>query len=453
MKKLLLLLILPVLSFAQNINGTVFCLQTNLPIENTNVLALSSKARTITDQDGKFSLKLLSQFKDEEILEFSHVGFTSLKISIEDLRKIKFNVLLSNEIENLSELTIRANHQLKLKSKLDFNTLAPLKHPLFSFGAFLKENKIYVIGGDGSRETDSWKKVTAEKPAPTLKDLQDELRQNSTFLFYKGDFSTYDIKTDTWEISPIKFTKRAYHDIHLYDNAIYVLGGKKISVNGKFEYLQDQIEVLDLNNKTIKLDNTNPHQAANFASFTYKDNIIVMGGSVKMTESGKKDFTNKVHFYNITSGLWYELANMPVAKEANGILVDNKIYLIGGNNGKLLSEIDSFDLITEKWQKEGELFSGIEHPAIACDHNTIYFFENQKMNVYDLKLKQLKEYEVQLPLKYSAMFYSDNKLYILGGRIDNDYSKTPTNKVFSIDVNEFQTTKPTKVKKLFQEAN
>ena len=144
---------------------------------------------------------------------------------------------------------------------------------------------------------------------------------------------------------------------------------------------------------------------------------------------------------------------MPVAKEANGILVDNKIYLIGGNNGKLLSEIDSFDLITEKWQKEGELFSGIEHPAIACDHNTIYFFENQKMCVYDLKLKQLKEYEVQLPLKYSAMFYSDNKLYIIGGRIDNDYSKTPTNKVFSIDVNEFQTTKPTKVKNLFQEAN
>lgn len=118
-----------------------------------------------------------------------------------------------------------------------------------------------------------------------------------------------------------------------------------------WEYLQDQIEVLDLEKQTIKTDHTNPHQAADFASFTYKDNIIVMGGSVKSTESGVKDFTDKVHLYNISSGYWYELAHMPIAKETTGALVDDKIYLIGGNNGKPISQIESFDLATEKWQK------------------------------------------------------------------------------------------------------
>lgn len=176
-----------------------------------------------------------------------------------------------------------------------------------------------------------------------------------------------------------------------------------------------------------------------------------MGGSVKATESGKKDCTNKVHLYNIPSGYWYELDTMPQAKETTGILVDDKIYLIGGNNGKPISKIESFDLITEKWQTEGELFSGLERPAITSYNNRIYFFEDRKMCVYNLKTKQLKEYEIELPLKYSAMYYYDNKLYLLGGLTDINYSTTPSSKVFSIDINEFETTKPTKIKSLSQE--
>ena len=95
---------------------------------------------------------------------------------------------------------------------------------------------------------------TAEKAAPTLKDLQDELSRNSTFLFYKGDFSTYNIKTDTWEDSPIKFIKRAYHNTHLYDNSVYVLGGKRTPLNKKREYLDNEIEVFNLNENFHKIE-------------------------------------------------------------------------------------------------------------------------------------------------------------------------------------------------------
>jgi len=453
-KKLLLILaLLPFFSIAQTINGVIVSQKNNLPIEDTNVFAVSSKAGTITNKNGEFTLKLLSKYNNDEILEFSHIGYLSTRISLSDLSKQQFKVSLKEDVENLSEVTVPANQKLTLKSKLSFKKLSPLKHPIFAFGSFLKDDKIYIIGGDGSRESDPWKKLTTEKPDPSLKDLQDELRQNSTLLLYKGDFSTYDIKTDSWEISPIKFTKRAYHNIHLYDNSIYVLGGKRISVNGKFEYLQDKIEVLDLNKNTIKTDNTNPHQASNFASFLYKDNIIVMGGSVKMTESGKKDFTDKVHLYNITSGFWYELANMPTAKETTGIAINDKIYLIGGTNGNAISEIETFDLNTQKWQTEGELFSGIERPAIAYHDNTVYFFEARKIYVYNLNTKQLKEYEIELPLKYSAMYFDNDKLYILGGVNDKNYSKTASADVFSIDIEEFETTKPTRTKILSQKVN
>ncbi len=451
-KLLFIFLLFPIFSIAQELKGIVISVD-NQPVQDVNVFYLSKNTTALTDKNGQFSLKDGLNFRENDTLQFSHISYKTTKITVNKLREANFKVILKQKTEDLSELTIKANHELKLKSKLNYELLASLKNPIFSFGSFLKDGKIYVIGGNGSREADFWKKLAAEKVEPTLKDLQDELSRNATFLFYKGDFAAYDIKNDIWEISPIKFTKRAHHNIHLYDNSIYVLGGKRISVNGKFEYLQDQIEVFDLTKQTIKIDNTNPHQAADFASFTYKDNIIVMGGSVKMTESGKKDFTNKVHLYNIATGYWYELSNMSTAKEVNGILIGDQIFLIGGNNGKPVSEVETFDLVTEKWQTAGHLFSSMERPAITYHDNVIYFFEDQKMYVYDIKSKILKEYLIDLPLKFSALHFYNDKLYIIGGYTYTDYSKTPSDKTYSISIEEFENTKPNRIKTLSQESD
>ena len=325
MKKLLLLLIVcPLLSFAQNIRGKVVSQQNNLPIENTNVFLVLSKAGSITNSKGEFSISILPKFKDDEIFEFSHFGYITKSISLSYLIKNNFKVFLEEEVQNLSGVTISGNH--KLKVKLSYNEITSLKHPVFSFGSFLKDDKIYVSGGDAYPEIDQLAKIRAEKADPNMQDFLNE-SQNTAKRHYKKYLSIYDIKTNTWKFPELKLQNRAYHNIHFYNNLVYVVGGKKMFVNkiSSWEYLQDQIEVIDLEKQTIKVDKTNPHRAADFASFTYKDNIIVMGGSVKMTESGQKDFTDKVHLYNITSGYWYELPSMLAAKETTGILIEDKI--------------------------------------------------------------------------------------------------------------------------------
>ena len=254
--------------------------------------------------------------------------------------------------------------------------------------------------------------------------------------------------------------KRAYHNIHYYDNSIYIIGGKEIKVTNRvdgtistWEYIQDKIEVINLNDHTIQVDNTNPHQAANFASFTYKDNIILMGGYLRTARNGVKDFTSKIHLYNITSGYWYEFGNLPTPRETTGILIGDQIYIIGGNDGNPIAKIQSFDLDTKIWQTEAELFSALERPAITNHENMIYFFEDHKMYTYNIKTKQLKEYEIELGLKYAAMYYYKNRLYILGGLTENEYSKASSSKVFTIDINEFENTTPTRTKNLLQEVS
>lgn len=456
MKKLLLLLILlPFLSFSQNTNGTIVSQKDNLPIEGTNIFALSSKTGTITNKNGEFSIKLLSKYKEDEMLEFSHIGYITKRLTLNYLIKHKYKISLEEKVENLSGLVITSSY--KLKPKVPYHKLNSSKYAAFSFGSFIKDDKIYVMGGDASFEVNILERIRSQRADFTLSTYLETPNYYSKLSYYRRELSIYDIKTDTWEYPKLdlKLKKRAYHNIHYYNNSIYVLGGKRILVNKKstWEYLQDQIEVVDLHNQTVKVDNTNPHQAADFASFNYKDNIILMGGSVKSDENGKKVYSSKVHLYNISSGYWYELDDMPSAKETTGIVIDDKIYIIGGSNGKPVSQIESFDLNTQTWQTEGQLFSGLDKPALAYHDSMIYIYEDQLLYTFDTKTKQLKEYETGLTLKYAAMYFDDNKLYILGGLTETKYTKMPSADVFSINIEDFKNTNITRAKFLSKEIN
>ncbi|MEN2415256.1 Kelch repeat-containing protein [Flavobacterium mesophilum] len=450
MKKLLyFFILLPLLSFSQNIKGIVTTVN-NEPLEDVNIYAVTGKTGTITNAKGQFSITIFSNLNANEILEFSHIGYTTARFSMQHLIKHKFKVTLEENIQNLSEVTIAQNK--KLKPQLSFNKLSSLKDPIFSFGSFVKDGKIYVSGGDAYTEINYLEKGRAERAGYDANDYIAEMQLPKPKRHYKKFLSIYDIKTNTWETSKFNLKARGYHNMHYYNNSIYILGGKRILVNSRssWEYLENQIEVIDIDKQNIKFDNTNPHQAVDFASFTYKDNIIAMGGSIKRSEKDKKEYTNKVHLYNITSGNWYELDPMPTAKETTGILIDDKIYLIGGNDGKPISQIETFDLVTEKWQIEGQLFSELERPAIAYFDNIIYFFEDQKMYTYNIQTKLLKEFYIDIQLMYSAMYYNDSKLILLGGRFDNNYSQVPSSKVFSIDLEEFKNTQPVKIRSLSQ---
>lgn len=452
LKKLFyIIILLPFITNAQTTNGIVKSQNSNLPIEDANIYALRTQIGTLTNNNGEFSLN--SKIKTNDTLQVSHIGFTTRRIAVKDLKKSNYVILLEEDIETLSNVDI-TNRKVKLKSKLDFIQLAPLEHGIYSFGSAVVNDKIYVMGGDSSEESNALhtlkeKGIDSEDPRFEQKYLQ-LLNFQGSKNFYNGDLFIYDLKTDSWEKSAEKFKKRAYHNINYYDNNLYVLGGKRLSTNKKIEYLDNEIEVFDMNKNTIAIDKTNPHKAADFASFVYKDNIIVMGGSIKSNEKNQKIFTDQVHMYNITSGLWYELTKMPEAKEIKGVLIGDKIFTIGNTDSKNFSEIQSFDLTTERWKNETTLFPRLENPAIAKNGDIIYLFEDGKMLVYNSKSKQVKEYLVQLELKSATMHFLNDKLYIIGGHTFTTYLKTPSEKAYSISIDEFETTRPNRIRILSQ---
>jgi len=139
---------------------------------------------------------------------------------------------------------------------------------------------------------------------------------------------------------------------------------------------------------------------------------------------------------------------MPSAKETNGVLIDDKIYLIGGFRDKPLAEIESFDLVSKKWKKEGDLFFGMESPAVSNYNAIIYIFDKGKIYTFNTKNKELNEFYIKLNLTCSKMYISNNKIYLLGGKNIGDYDITPSSALYSIDIAEFNKTQIRRTKTL-----
>jgi N-acetylneuraminic acid mutarotase len=208
------------------------------------------------------------------------------------------------------------------------------------------------------------------------------------------------------------------------------------------ELLSSQIEFVSLKDLSIKLDESNPHQAVNFGAAIYENKVLVFGGSIKKHENGRLKYSNKIHFFDLESGYWYLLTKMSKGKEVTGVVFENKLYLFGGYNRKGLTEIESFDLKTSEWKKEGTLFREMRKPAITKDKEFIYLQEDGKIITFNPKTKALKEYNIDLKLKGSEMHFSNGKLYIIGGFQVEDYRKAPSNGFYNIKVSEFFKTKP-----------
>lgn len=433
--------------YSQRIKGKVLDVSNQLPIEGVHVY-LNSTSGTFTDINGKFNLRLDNKEKATDFIYFSHLGFILKKLTIKQFKEQKRQVYLDMNEVNLNEVTITS--ETKLKPLVKFKRLASMKTGMYGFDTFVKDDKIYVVGGDNSIEIDVLREaVDRINPEATLQEALRRMRLDNGSYYNKYLYS-YDISKNKWEKEDTDLNTRAYHKVNFdkSTNKAYIIGGKRLSKNGIFEYLKNDIEILDLDNQTVTKDKTNPHQAANFSSFLYKGNLIVLGGSVKNSKKGKKTFTNKIHTLDLNTGLWYELGKMPIAKETSGVLVNDKIYLVGGNNNKSLKSIESYNLKTGKWERIGELFKESSKPALAKNENTIFIYDKNRIYTLDVKTHRIKEYYIAVDYAEPKMFYVNNKLYLLGGIKNSEYGKEPVSSFISIDLDEFRITRAHKEKRL-----
>lgn len=422
-------------TLAQN-KGVIQDTQTKEPLPGVSVsLTANTQVVAVSGEDGTYSIPSHLVPKDNDSIRFSHIGYTTLTIPFSELKEKNFIIDLSEDTQALEAVTVsgRAEPQISLK----YETMRPMKIPVYGFGAVIADGKIYVVGGD---ETETTSSIPGESGFN---------RQSNS-----NRMQIYDIETDTWTVSDLRFTRRAYHNVHHHDGKLFILGGKRLAKNPRLEYLNENIEIYDIQNDTLITDKNNPHQAVNFASVVFDNNILAMGGSIKLyrkevTET--KRYSNKAHLLDLNTGYWYELDNMPKAKETKGIVVGNTIYTIGGHRQKSLKEICTYNIGSGEWTVEGELPEIVERPALAHNEDIIYIFEKNRIYTYNLQTKTLNTYRINLSMMFSEMFCYDGMLYIMGGVIGSEPSQgfiidtnrtlQPISEVYRVDLNEFKKTK------------
>lgn len=448
MKYLVTILVVGFISFnlnAQTIQGTVLDAQSLKPVTNVNVLISNQDIGTNTNKKGKFKIRFDKNQKMNDTIVFSHISYNTVFKSASSF-KSNDTIFMLKSVHELDEVNFTS--KLPLRKTLQYYQMASMNKPAHSFSALLHEGNIVVTGGDASFRYQGTIKLLEDYPDISFNELFNKSWLNHANDKFLNGLKFYDIDRDKWIIKKVGLSKRAYHNSWFYKGKLYVVGGKELSRTKKREYLKTTIEIVDFENDSVITDQTNPHTAVDFASFLYKNKLVVLGGSTKLNRNGTKEYSDKMHLYDLDSGYWYELGRMPVPKETVGTIVQDKMYLIGGYNGKSLNSIESYDLISQKWKKEGTLFEGISKPAIADDGVNIYIYDNGKMSVFNTITRELSQYNIELYLKASKMIYYKKRLIILGGIRPTHYSLLPSEAVYSVDTREFDRTSIAKTKKI-----
>ena len=423
--------------FSQKVTLKVLDYDTNTAIEKAHIFFIDETI--YSNEKGEFSFRL-NKLKSVSF-SVTHLNYETKKIVFKKGITPKI-VFLKEKQETLEGIEIYTKRSLK--KTISFKKLLDLPKAVYAFASVINDDKIYVFGGDTSSEYEKNKEGLSQVQYSNEREIMQFLQKPKPISFnnYLGAVQAYHISNKKWSIEKGKVIKRAYHKALTYKDTVLLIGGKMLSKKKSRELLSSQIEFVSLKDLSIKLDESNPHQAVNFGAAIYENKVLVFGGSIKKHENGRLKYSNKIHFFDLESGYWYLLTKMSKGKEVTGIVFEDKLYLFGGSRKKGLTEIESFDLKTAQWKKEGALFREMRKPAITKDKEFIYLQEDGKIITFKPKTKVLKEYNIELKLKGSEMHFSNGKLYIIGGFQVEDYRKAPSNGFYNVKVSEFFKTKP-----------
>jgi len=93
------------------ISGIVTDSQNHLPMVDCHVYIQGTVVGTISDSEGKFSLKVPVKYKNKRLI-ISFLGYTTYKQPLASLNKRKLEIALDQTCIPLDEIIVRANREV-----------------------------------------------------------------------------------------------------------------------------------------------------------------------------------------------------------------------------------------------------------------------------------------------------------------------------------------------------
>jgi len=171
---------------------------------------------------------------------------------------------------------------------------------------------------------------------------------------------SYDPNTGVWSDIKSMPTKRAAPIVAVFSGYLLVIGGVGIS-----QKPVDAVEMLSPNKDRWKQLTSLSEPLMGMAHVVQENKILLFGGMG--ADTNPRDQV-KSFIINPNKGneKWLALPSMPTARfAAHALQRDNKIYVIGGRQGKLpVSAFEVFDLNTKSWT----IYPNIPTKRVFCNY-------------------------------------------------------------------------------------
>ena len=195
--------------------------------------------------------------------------------------------------------------------------------------------KIYLIGGYDQHEN-----LGGRAPALSTVDV-------------------YDTQTNTWHTAANMPTPRVAARTAVFSNEIYTFGGyDRKGPRGAFRYKKN-VEMYDTGTDTWVKKRDMPTLRNGFMPAVVDGKIYIIGGSVHDKKLDRDVATGLVEVYDPLTNKWKKRADMPTERDANAVVVDGKIYVIGGYTWlrvpglieRFVRSIEVYNPKTDKWRQ------------------------------------------------------------------------------------------------------
>lgn len=235
----------------------------------------------------------------------------------------------------------------------------------------------------------------------------------SNTVKFTGLVEKYDITGNSWTTLTSDLIPKQFASSAIINDELYVFNGDL--ENKKFN---NKTEIVDLKTGHVTLSEKNPQPAHAAGVVTWGGKIYSFGG--KISQDGP-DYSDKLFEFDPAKKKWKELASMPEKKETKGVVVNGRIYTIGGYNGKVSDKVLMYDISENKWVEMLTLPFGISGNAVTAYGTKIYSvfdFTNQTLvGCYDVSSNTFTVYkeENMVGRRHAGAHVINGKLYIVGG--------------------------------------
>ena len=248
-----------------------------------------------------------------------------------------------------------------------WTTKAQIPTPVVSAAGVVVGGKFYVLDGSSGGAklsqvydsvADSWSTVAPDPVAVVgVTETSAGVINNKIYVaegWINADSSSptnalriYDPTTNSWQTSGLPGSPNAKGGsaTAVIGAKLYIAGGV---TNGNYT-LFDVLEIYDSASNSWSTGAPPPKALSYAAGAALYGKFYVVGGSYRDSSSNYIQ-SNSLYIYDPSTNSWSTGAPMPTAREgASAVVVNGKLYVLGGDNGAELSTVEIYDPASDTW--------------------------------------------------------------------------------------------------------